>query len=127
VTDTKIDFIVQRNASLLFACRATHQFNPSDAPIEKDKSMNSLKGKFLCIALGVSAFATLGAAPTFAASRQSNVFANDVVTDSVPISAKRAAAVHDCSVTAGKLNFSTWQSAQLAVYGECMTNHGEMP
>jgi hypothetical protein len=89
-------------------------------------------GKFLRVTLAVSALATLGAAPTLAASsRQSGnsngVFANDVDTGSVPISAKRAAAVHDCSVEASKYNFAAFQTTQLAVYGECMTTHGEVP
>ena len=89
-------------------------------------------GKFVRVTLAVSALATLGAAPTFAASsRQSGnsdgVFANDVDTGSVPISAKRAAALHECSVAASKYNFSTWQETQILVYGECMTNHGELP
>jgi hypothetical protein len=89
-------------------------------------------GKVLCVTLAVSALATLGTAPTFAASsRQSGysngVFANDVDTGSVPISAKRAAAVHECSVEASKYNFAAFQTTQLAVYGECMTTHGEVP
>jgi hypothetical protein len=89
-------------------------------------------GKFLRVTLAVSALATLGAAPTLAASsRQSGnsngVFANDVDTGSVPISAKRAAAVHECSVAASKYNFSTWQATQIEVYGECMASHNEMP
>ena len=89
-------------------------------------------GKFLCATLAVSAFATLGAAPTFAASsRQSGnsdgVFANDIDTGSAPISAKRATALHECSVAASKYNFSTWQESQIEVYGECMANHGELP
>jgi hypothetical protein len=85
-------------------------------------------GKFLRITLAASVLAIAGAAPTFAASRQSNnVFANDVDTGSVPISAKRAAAVHDCSVAASKYNFSTWQATQIEFYDECMGNHGEVP
>jgi hypothetical protein len=90
--------------------------------------MKLTAGKFLCVTLTVSALVTLGAAPTFAASRQSNgVFANDVDTGSVPISAKRASAVHDCSVAASKYNFSTWQTEQFASYDDCMANHGEVP
>jgi hypothetical protein len=43
------------------------------------------------------------------------------------IDAKRAAALHDCSVTALRYNFSTWQIAQLASFGTCMVEHGETP
>ncbi len=93
--------------------------------------MTLTAGKFLRVTLAVSALAALGASPTFAASRQSGysngVFANDVDTGSVPVSAKRAAAVHDCSVAASKYNFSTWQTQQFASYGDCMANHGEVP
>jgi hypothetical protein len=87
--------------------------------------MKLTAGKFLCVTLAVSALATLGAAPTFAASRQ--LFANDVDTGSVPVSAKRASAIHDCSVAASKYNFSTWQTEQFASYDGCMANHGEVP
>ena len=90
--------------------------------------MTLTAGKFLCVTLAVSALATFGAAPTFAASRPSNgVFANDVDTGSVPISAKRAAAVHDCSVGASKYNFSTWQTEQFEAYDHCTANHDEVP
>lgn len=84
-------------------------------------------GKLLCVTLAVSALATLGAAPTFAASRQTELFNNDIDTGGVPISAKRAMAVHECSVAASKWNMSTWQSTQIDVYNECMGNHGEVP
>jgi hypothetical protein len=91
-----------------------------------------MAGKFLRVTLAVSALATLGVAPTFAASSRqsansSGVFANDVDTGGVPISAKRAAAVHECSVAASKYNFSTWQATQIEFYDECMGNHGEVP
>jgi hypothetical protein len=43
------------------------------------------------------------------------------------VDAKRAAALHDCSVAASKYNFSTWQTAQFATFGTCMMNHGETP
>jgi hypothetical protein len=39
----------------------------------------------------------------------------------------RDQAVHDCSVQASKWSFSTWQSTQLAVYGTCMSEHGQVP
>jgi hypothetical protein len=90
-----------------------------------------VSGKFARVTLAVSALATLGAAPTFAASSHqsgnSDVFANDVDTGGVPISAKRAAALHECSLAASKYSFSTWQETQIEVYGECMANHGEVP
>lgn len=47
--------------------------------------------------------------------------------DDTPIDAKRAAALHDCSVAASKFSFSAWQTAQFAAFGTCMVNHGETP
>lgn len=44
-----------------------------------------------------------------------------------PIDARRAVALHDCSVQASKFSFSSWQTAQLAAFGTCMVNHGETP
>jgi hypothetical protein len=84
-------------------------------------------GKLLCVTLAISALATLSAAPTFAASRQTELFNNDVNMGGVPISTKRAMAVHECSLAASKYNMSTWQATQIEVYDECMGNHGEVP
>jgi hypothetical protein len=39
----------------------------------------------------------------------------------------RSEAIHDCSTQASKWSFSTWQSTQLAVYGTCMSEHGQVP
>jgi hypothetical protein len=129
MTRHQMDFIVRRKASLLIA-------PPGDATL-KEQTMNSYEatprltltaGKLLRVTLAASVLVIAGAAPTFAASRSSNqVFANDVDTGGVPISAQRAAAVHDCSVRASKFNFSTFETTQLAVYGECMTEHGQIP
>jgi hypothetical protein len=43
------------------------------------------------------------------------------------IDAKRANALHDCSIAASKYNFSTWQTTQFATFGTCMMEHGETP
>jgi hypothetical protein len=106
--------------------------------IDRRQQMNSFEptqnrvagvaGKFLCVTLVVSAFASLRPAPTFAASsRQSGYSTGAVDTGGVPISAERAAAVHECSVEASKYSFSSWQETQIEVYGECMESHGEVP
>jgi hypothetical protein len=133
MTRNQMEFIVRRKTSLLLGGRG-------DAQKLKEQTMNSFEatprlnptagiaGKLLRITLAASVLAIAGAAPAFAASRSTNeVFANDVDTGGVPISAKRAAAVHDCSVRASKFNFSTFETTQLAVYGECMTEHNEIP
>jgi hypothetical protein len=37
----------------------------------------------------------------------------------------RDAAIHDCSTKANKWSSSGWQTTQLAVYGTCMSEHGQ--
>jgi hypothetical protein len=37
----------------------------------------------------------------------------------------RDAAIHDCSVKAGKYSFSAWQTTQIDVYRECMAEHNQ--
>jgi hypothetical protein len=37
----------------------------------------------------------------------------------------RDQAIHDCSVEASKYSMSAWQSTQIDVYGECMTEHNQ--
>ena len=37
----------------------------------------------------------------------------------------REAALHDCSVKASKWSFSAWETTQLAVYRDCMTDHDQ--
>lgn len=54
-------------------------------------------------------------------------FDNHFDDGGVPISARRAAAVHDCSVQASKFSNSSFEETQILFYGECMTQHGEMP
>jgi len=39
----------------------------------------------------------------------------------------RAQAMHDCNMKAQPYNFSTWQTAQFAVYSSCMSEHGQTP
>ncbi len=39
----------------------------------------------------------------------------------------RDSAIHDCNVAANKWSSISWQSAQIAVYRECMAQHGQLP
>jgi hypothetical protein len=39
----------------------------------------------------------------------------------------RAQAMHDCNMKAQPYSFSTWQTAQFAVYSSCMSEHGQTP
>ncbi|HEX3935979.1 MAG TPA: hypothetical protein VHX43_00610 [Xanthobacteraceae bacterium] len=39
----------------------------------------------------------------------------------------RAQAMQECNALAGKWSNSSWQTTQLATYGECMTAHGQQP
>jgi hypothetical protein len=76
------------------------------------------------------ALATLIATPTLAATVH-----HPAAASSRPLymyapeggSAGRDAAIHDCSVVAAKLSNSSWQTAQFAAYGTCMTERGQLP
>jgi hypothetical protein len=76
--------------------------------------------KFLAVTLVIFATAAGGAA--FA---QNSDIRGDRADGPVVQSPARDAAIHDCSVEAGKYSFSSWQSTQIAVYGECMTEHNQ--
>jgi hypothetical protein len=52
---------------------------------------------------------------------------HDAVLGAMPMNESRAAAMHDCNMKAAPYNFSTWETTQFAVYGTCMTEHGQMP
>jgi hypothetical protein len=39
----------------------------------------------------------------------------------------RAAAMQECNAIAAKFSNSAWETAQLAAYGTCMTEHGQQP
>jgi hypothetical protein len=41
------------------------------------------------------------------------------------LSAGRAVAIEACNHEAEKYSFHTWQTMQFAVYGTCMTEHGQ--
>lgn len=91
--------------------------------------------KYLQVAMILAAATAIGTVPALAAKKKHSLhelhmsvenFDNHFDDGGVPISAKRAAAVHECSVQAGKLSFSAWQSAQITTYGACMAEHGEM-
>ena len=47
------------------------------------------------------------------------------LTKAEQASPSRAAAIHSCSDEAAKYLFHVWQTAQFAVYGTCMTKHGQ--
>jgi hypothetical protein len=40
------------------------------------------------------------------------------------MTAARAAAIHECSVLAGRYNEMTWGSTELYIYRSCMARHG---
>jgi hypothetical protein len=40
-------------------------------------------------------------------------------------SPQRSTAIYSCSAEAAKYAFHVWQTAQFAVYGTCMTQHGQ--
>src|SRR5215475_12851232 len=101
----------------------------------------SLLGKSVCVALTLAALTAAGIAPALATtyhhyryhhvalpSRPLQMYAGqafaDDVPSGVPIDMKRATAVHECSVLAAKFSNASWETAQLANYGACMTEHG---
>ena len=83
----------------------------------------------------LAAVVAIGMTPALAKKRHSLAglqmsaenFDNHFDDGGVPISAKRATAVHDCSVQASKFSNSAFEETQILFYGECMTQHGEMP
>jgi hypothetical protein len=105
--------------------------------------MSSFQTKHLYAALGLAALTVVSAAPAFAtvhhhhyyqtavSGRPLHMYAGEAFADDVPsgtpIDMKRAAAVHDCSVAAAKFSNSSWQTAQFAAFGTCMTDHGQIP
>jgi hypothetical protein len=99
--------------------------------------------KYLPIALTLTVFTAAGAAPAFAATHHHHhavqslsglhMYAgealdqHDQMLGAMPMNENRAAALHDCSMKAAPYNFSTWETTQFAVYGTCMTEHGQQP
>jgi hypothetical protein len=94
----------------------------------------SHRSRYFQAAIILAAATAIGTVPALAKKHHSlqglhmstENFDNHFDDGGVPISAKRAAAVHDCSVQSGKLSFSAWQSAQIITYGTCMTERGEI-
>jgi hypothetical protein len=91
--------------------------------------------KCLAIALALAAVTTASAAPAFAAGDQDqdtvhakrlHMYAPGALNQNQTKSA-RDAAVQECSNEAAKLSSSSWQTAQFAAYGTCMTEHGQQP
>lgn len=42
------------------------------------------------------------------------------------MSAARAAAIHECSVLAGRFNEMVWGSTEIYIYRSCMARHGQV-
>lgn len=92
--------------------------------------------KYLPIALAVAAFATFGAAPAFAKQHHHHrvvhsspalyLQATDSYGDIQP-SPERVAALRECNLQAQKYNDFSWETTKFAVYGACMTEHGQLP
>jgi hypothetical protein len=91
----------------------------------------------LTLALGAFAIAT-SAAPAVAKDRHAASHASRLgyayapanagsasSSDLGEATASRSAALRECNKEAEKYSFSTWQTAQFAVYGSCMANHGQ--
>jgi len=100
--------------------------------------------KYLAAALALAALVTVGGAPAAAATQHHHHRAaqslsglhmyagqpldrHDQVLGEMPMNESRAQAMHDCNMKAQPYSFSTWQTAQFAVYGSCMTEHGQTP
>ena len=104
---------------------------------------NGIAIKYLSAALTFAALATAGAAPAIAATQHhhhraahlnglhmyagESLAQHDQVLGEMPMNESRAQAMHDCNMKAQPYNFSTWQTAQFAIYGSCMTEHGQTP
>jgi|SRR5579863_394281 len=102
---------------------------------KKSQGLNR-RTKYLQAAMILVAVTAIGTVPALAKKKHHSLqglrmsadsFDNHFDTGSVPISAKRAAAVHDCSVQASKFSNSSFEETQILFYGECMTQRGEMP
>ena len=68
--------------------------------------------KFLAVALALGVLANTSGNPAFAKGRHST-------------GAARPAAIHECNIEADKYSPITQLPNQFAVYGTCMTNHGQ--
>jgi hypothetical protein len=90
--------------------------------------------RYLPVALTIAAIVC--STPAFAkhrhsaaqSSRLGYAYAADPVaplTSRDQLSAGRAAAIEACNHEAEKYSFHTWQTMQFAVYGTCMTEHGQ--
>lgn len=72
------------------------------------------------LGLAVIVLATALSTGAYAASRDAGSSENQM-------SAARWAAIHECSVEAGKWSMIVWQNKQYAVYGTCMAEHAQQP
>jgi hypothetical protein len=89
--------------------------------------------RYSVLAVAMTALGTIGAAPAQAAVHhakhhrvvsspaQLQMYAPDAMN------AERSKAVQECNADAAKWSNNTWESTQLAAYGTCMTEHGQIP
>ena len=68
--------------------------------------------KFLTVALALGLLANAGGKPAFAKDRE-------------VIGSARATAIHDCNIEANKFSPITQLPNQFAMYGTCITRHGQ--
>ena len=94
--------------------------------------------KYFVVAFTLAACTAAGSAPAFAKSHHhmAQSMSNDRTAlssyasaredaEENHISAARASAIHVCNIKAEPYNMISWQSAQFAVYGTCMAEHGQ--
>jgi len=92
----------------------------------------------LSLALALGTFAIVAsAAPAVAKDRHATSHASRLGYAYAPLgsgsssslevhqNASRSAAIRECNKEAEKYHMISWQSTQITVYGECMTNHGQ--
>jgi hypothetical protein len=92
--------------------------------------------KYLPLALAVAAFATVGAAPALARHHHYHHPIHRILNSyyqpsndpgEVHSSPERDAALRECNTQAQKYSNSAWETTQFAVYGTCMSEHGQIP
>jgi hypothetical protein len=89
---------------------------------------------YLPLALAMVAFATVGTAPAFAKHHHRRIVRSDPPvhaatfdTGALRPSLTRDAALRECNTEAQKYSDSAWETTKSAMYGTCMTEHGQMP
>ena len=67
----------------------------------------------------------LGLATTIAALWLTAVPITGAAAEGVPISAARAAAIHQCNLLAARYPLHDWGNTQIYLYRSCMARHGQ--